>query len=159
MTARAANVVEFKDAYHEIRQYAVEFQKAMSDENGLEIRIDTDALHNLAQSYADDVNRYSAYHHTVMPDRARRGAYLCKWLMKYRPLVVFNPGANPDEEVRTFSLMANEVFAMFCSSGLLEIDWATDVTNMIRQIMLYTLRHRNNSEDTYILFFAQLCNL
>lgn len=144
--------------YDLLLDLAERFEKSMDEENGLEIKVDSDALWNLARSYIDDVERYVAYHDTQAPDEARRSAYLCKWLMKFRPIVVMDPLAPPEEEIRTFQLMANEAFALWCVSGVMQFDW-NDVTEKIRHLLLYSLRHRYNSEDTYILFFAQLCKI
>jgi hypothetical protein len=146
------------EAYGLIREFAICFERGMGDENGSTILIDYDALRNIARSYVDDVHRYATYHETQVPDRARRSAYLCKWLMKFRPIVVTEVNGNGSEEIRTVSLMANELFALACVSGLMEFDW-NGVSDRVRQILLYALRHRNNSEDTYILFFAQINNL
>lgn len=146
------------EAYSLLREFAMKFEKGMSEECGSTILIDYDGLWNLSRSYADDVGRYSAYHDTQVPDQARRCAYMCKWLMKFRPIVVMEVGDPGNEEVRTCELMANELFALVCVSGMMEFDWSS-VSPRIRTILLYSLRHRYNSEDTYILFFAQIHNL
>lgn len=150
---------EYKAAYNELRRFVRQFSEDTADENdGLELGVDFSALWNLSRSYVDDLNRYAAYHNAPIPDHARRCAFLCKWLMKFRPLVVRNPAAAPGEDIETFGLMANEVFATWCAASLMEINWS-ELSETIRIIFLYSLRHRSNSEDTYILFFAQLCHL
>lgn len=158
MTAAAETNPAVIAAYNLVRDFSIRFEVDMMQENGLDIRVDYGALFNLAMSYVDDITRYKAYHDTEVPDRARRSAYLCKWLMKFRPIVVLNPEAIKTEEINTFRLLANEIFAMYCISGLMEIDWS-DLSDKIRIITLYSLRHRYNSEDTYILFFALLTDL
>lgn len=148
---------EHNAAYNQLRDLAAKFNSETREESGLDISIDFGALWNLTRSYVDDVHRYSSYHDAPIPDKARRCAYLCKWLMKFRPLVVLNPSAPRDEEIQTFSLMANEIFTAWCVSALMTLDWS-EVSNEIRLLLLYSLRHRFNSEDTYILFFAHLCD-
>jgi hypothetical protein len=143
--------------YDQLRAIVVKFNKDTGNENGLEIDVDFDALWNLCGSYTDDLIRYTAYHDAPIPDKARRCAYLCKWIMKFRPLVVIDSNAPDGKEVRTYALMANEIFIQWCVSGILELDWAS-ISDRMQELFLYTLRHRYNSEDTYILFFAQLCN-
>lgn len=150
---------EFEAAYGLLRGYLIQFKRGMGDELGHALEVDTDALWNLSRSYADDIHRYKAYHGTEVPDEARRSAYLCKWIMKYRPLVVSNPMATEDKEIRTCALMTNELFAMLCASGIMQINWTDAISDKVRVILMYSLRHRLNSEDTYILFFAQICNL
>ena len=146
------------EAYSLLRELAIKFERGMANECGSTILIDYDAIWNLSRSYADDVGRYSAYHDTLLPDRPRRCAYMCKWLMKFRPIVVMERGQPGSEEIRTCELMANELFALACVSGMMAFDWS-GVSDRIRTILLYSLRHRYNSEDTYILFFAQIHNL
>lgn len=146
------------EAYSLLREFAIKFEKGMGDENGSTILIDYDALWNLSRSYVDDVGRYAAYHETEVPDQARRCAYMVKWLMKFRPIVVMDIKDRKKEEIRTVALMANELFALMCVSGMMEFDW-NDISERMRTILLYSLRHRYNSEDTYILFFAQIHNL
>jgi hypothetical protein len=155
--AAEAISVDASEAYDLLRKYAIRFDKATEDENGLDLKVDFNALWNLAHSYTDDIKRYQSYHHAPIPARARRAAYLCKWIMKFRPLIVMNPIAVVEEEVQTFLLMANETFALWCASGEMEFDWS-NISDELRVVLLYSLRHRYNSEDTYILFFAKLCN-
>ena len=149
---------EIEAAYDLVRAFSVQFEQGMKDENGLEIYADKDGFWNLATSFVDDLRRYREYHETEMPDRARRAAYLAKWIMKFRPITAFESSADKRKEVRTFELMANEVFAMMCMSGVMMFDW-DNISDRMRVILLYSLRHRFNSEDTYILFLAQLCDL
>lgn len=150
----------YEAEYTALGQLITKFSEHAADElDGLEIEVDDGALWNLAQSYVDDVNRYTAYHNAPIPDHARRCAYFCKWLMKLRPLVVRNPSAPPGEELESSALMANEIFGAWCASNRMGIEWAEDLSQQMQDLFLYTLRHRLSSEDTYILFFAQICHL
>jgi len=145
------------EAYDLLRDCVVSYAREMETENALEILVDFAALWNAANSFVDDVARYQNYHKAPVPARARKAAYLCKWIMKFRPLIVRDGDKSRTEEVQTFALMANELFAMYASGGVMLFDWK-ELTQKICVVLLYSLRHRYNSEDTYILFFAQLCN-
>jgi hypothetical protein len=149
----------YNTAYDLLRTLVREFEADLGDEmEGLEIGVDFPALWNLSRSYVDDLHRYAAYHNAPIPDHVRRCAYLCKWLMKFRPLLVRNPTAPKEEEIETFALMANEIFTARCTSNLMAVDWS-ELSPELMELFLYTLRHRSNSEDTFILFFAHLCHL
>jgi len=149
----------YNAAYNELRRFTTQFSQFVSDEEGgLELGVDRDALLNLSRSYIDDLRRYTTYHNAPIPDHARRCAYLCKWIMKFRPLVVRNPIAPTDREFESFAIMVNEIFATWCVSILMMVEW-DEISINIRELFLYSLRHRSNSEDTYILFFAQLCQI
>lgn len=149
---------EQRAAYAWLSNRLKEYDKLLAPKgSGVEVLVDHDALWGLCRSYVDDIFRYRSYHDAPVPDPARKAAYLCKWLLKLRPVVVQNPSAAADQTYETFALMANEVFALWCVSGMLLVDIQTDIHVSVRELLLYTFRHRSSGEDTFILFFAQLC--
>jgi len=53
-------------------------------------------------------------------------------------------------------LLANELYAMFVLSATIKIDLEKALTARMGNILLYSLRYRASSEDSFILFLAHL---
>jgi len=64
--------------YDELLRHFDEFSEDMKLLLGLDLDLDLSQLANVAQSYDYDLGRYVNFHEVQIPDRARRGAYICK---------------------------------------------------------------------------------
>lgn len=147
------------EIYDEIDNLFGAFASDFKDSCGIEVDIDSDLILNVCESFAYDIVRYTAFHENVIPDRARRAAYLCKWLMRFRPTFVTSSLSNLPHRERQLGLLANELFCMYASSGLLRINLETTITDRLFNTLLYSLRYRAHSEDAFILFFAYLAGI
>jgi len=152
----SATVAEIEAIYNRLDRLFADFAEPYKGELSLEIGIDPIELGNVARSYAYDIHRYKDFHEIKIPDRARRGAYLCKWLMRLRPVVYSADVEQLSTERATMLLLVNELFAMYAISALMKIDFEQTLSTEMGNILLYSLRYRASSEDSFILFLAFL---
>lgn len=155
-------VVAQEDAgsvFDELRQYLADFEEEMTARKiNVDFHIDVYALFNACGSYVQDLYRYCEYHNIQVPDRARRAAYICKWMMRFRPLIAMEPAGETTDTDRDIALMINESFCAYLSGIRLDIKWDTDVSAKVFGILLYSFRYRSYMEDPFILLFAHLCH-
>jgi len=145
--------------YEELGGHFSEFSDEFESLFGQRLQINAAQLGNVAQSYVFDLGRYVKFHELEIPDRARRGAYVCKWLMKLRPIYFDATITHLPEEIASMLLLANELFAMYVTSAITRVDLEKSLSERMGNILLYSLRYRSSSEDSFILFLAQLCLL
>lgn len=145
--------------YNELVAFFGAFAADFEVFTGLTLRLDDSGTYNLAQSYVYDLGRYTQFHEIEVPDRARRAAYICKWIMRFHPILVPYDVTELEERHGKFAMVANELFAIYVVSGLLKIELEASLSPRMFNMTLYSLRYRASSEDTFILFFAQLCQL
>jgi len=133
-----------------------DFSKELHD--AFEIRTDVlyEELLNCAESFAYDIKRYKDFHEIGVPDSPRKASYISKWIMRLRPVYCLDEfKKTPKEHQRTF-LLVNELFALHVISYYLDEDIESMMTDALINILLYSLRYRAHSEDTFLLFFARL---
>jgi hypothetical protein len=122
----------------------------------LDLELDPSQLANIAQSYVYDLGRYVKFHEVQIPDRARRGAYICKWVIKLKPIHHRMAIETLSPEQGEMLLLANELYAMYVLSATIKIDLEKKLAARMGNILLYSLRYRAASEDSFILFLAHL---
>jgi hypothetical protein len=147
------------EAYDEIENYFIGFAEEMRGSSGVAIDLDRGAFVNVCESYIYDLFRYSQFHEIEIPDRARRAAYACKWIMRFRPVFVLSTSISLDQRQRQLALIATELFAMWVASAIMNYDLEQMTTPRMFNILMYTLRYRSQTEDAFILLFAHYCGL
>jgi hypothetical protein len=146
-------------AYDELNLLFDAFAQDFHSATGIRVDVEPRHLLNICESYVYDIYRYISFHELEIPDRARRAAYLCKWLMRFRPVFLISDVSKLSDEARTFALLANELFSMYAISGFLRLDLEAHLSARLFNIVLYSLRYRAHSEDAFILFFASVCGI
>lgn len=145
--------------YDELDRHFEAFSEDFESSLGLKFDIDAAELANVAQSYVYDLERYVKFHEVEIPDRARRGAYICKWLMRLRPVRHSIQLDGLQDSLATMAVLCNELFSLYVLSATLKIDLEVSLSPRMGTILLYSMRYRATSEDTFILLLAKLCLL
>jgi len=142
--------------YQELDGFFDHFSDEFASAVGLKPIADHSAFWNIGQSQVYDLNRYAHFHELQIPDRARRAAYLVKWIQRLRPVRVEADITALPEERGKFALLVNEQFALYVASGILRIDLEQAFSAKMLNMILYTMRYRSPSEDSFLLFFVYL---
>lgn len=146
-------------AYNEVADIFDVFAEELNTATGLVVDINYPDLMNVAESFAYDLARYRSFHEIKVPDRARRAAYMAKWIMRFRPVYLVGEVHELNESQKTRALILNEDFALYIASAFLDVDIEAELTDRMASILLYSFRYRSHSEDTFILYFAALCKI
>ncbi len=144
--------------YEELGGFFAQFSNDFDSAVGLKPRENDALFWNIAQSQVYDLNRYAHFHELDIPDRARRAAYLVKWIMRFRPIRVDADITSLPEEKGKFALLVNEQFALYVASGILQIDLEQRFSAKMLNMVLYTMRYPSASEDSFLLFFVFLAS-
>lgn len=145
--------------YDQLVDYFSDFAEELRETSRVPCDLDYGVLTNVCESYAFDLSRYSKFHELNAPDRARRAAYICKWIIRLRPVYLIHDQLPDDKESKKFALMVNELFCLYVASGILGVDIEESATNRFVEILLYSLRYRLSSEDSLILLFSRMLDL
>lgn len=145
--------------YDKLAAYFGDFADDLRDTAGIVVDLTYHDLMNAAESLAFDLNRYKLFHEIDIPDRARSAAYICKWIMRFRPVALIQKLEELPKEKKQPALLINELYCLYVISGVLGIDFEGETTDRFSGIVLYSLRYRAHSEDTFILLLAKMCGI
>ena len=127
-----------------------------------ELHISYVQLYNIVESYFQDVDRYKQYHFRDPANsliNAKKAALTLKWLLRVKPLYVHNTfsleEATTDFQYDDFSIILNELFAIFVAECFLKIVMSDQKFGEL----LYLIRYRNVDEYMLMAVFQLIMDL
>jgi hypothetical protein len=152
-----------KQRYQDISASCETFIESMRDEykkvSGIQsIQCDFAILYDVVRSAYDDIWRYKDYHLTN-PNKQRsnsikRAAYLTKWLVRLRPILIVRDTDHFSPKDGT--ILLNEAFAIFISLIYIADELCVDALRLTPEVandFLYDLHYREISDDALLSFY------
>jgi hypothetical protein len=88
------------------------------------------------------------FHRLRVPDDPKKAAYMVKWILKQRPIMVPELRTKPQATI-------NEIFALRIGLLILKVR-ISDIPLETIKLAIYTFRYRNYDQDSFLLFFDYL---
>ena len=129
-----------------------------------ELRVNPQAMYIAIKSAYDDIYRYKAYHlsdpKANLSDAVQRAAYLCKWLIKFRPIEY--SGSFDFDNISEF----DEVSAELLNGSFALLACRTHISNELKRQFFfneqyedefqYDILYRNISDDGLLHIFQMI---
>ncbi len=96
---------------------------------------------NIVVSYFDDIDRLKRYHATIkLADQHKIAAFTAKWITCLKPIQIIEGQLTHTKDVK---LLANEYFAFYAITSILQISNVKNIPESLRYNMLYMFRYRH----------------
>lgn len=154
----------YLDLYQAASRHCDRYNREAGD--GIAISFDEATLLRVVWSAYDDIARYKLYHLADglddKSDAVKRAAYLAKWIVRLRPIVIAGPkgGLSPEAMKSSDSMLANEHFALRMGLNVLLAEGVPDfeLTDEAHFHLLYDFGYRELSGDALVATFQQLAH-